>query len=134
ARCLIFCDETDPLPDLQARAILTHILAAPLPDGLKITAMREGGFQDAFYQARLTGDADAVAALLELGGADPKDLTTDPLADLGPVNTDWWDAAAMPDLRTVQLTSPTLPYLAAGVAPDPALPGQFIIYLWGFET
>jgi hypothetical protein len=130
AGCLIFCDDTTPLPDDQARQTLQGILGAPLPDGLTITAMRKGGFQDDFYQARLTGDAAAVTALLAIGGLTMDDLTTDP-TDFGPKNTDWWDVTTHPDLRAVQMPSPALPYLAIGIAPDAT---GFVIYLWAFET
>jgi hypothetical protein len=130
AGCLFSCDDTAPLPDDQARAILQGILGAPLPDGLTITAMREGGFQDEFYQARLTGDATAVTALLAIGGLTMDDMTTG-VTDFGPKNTDWWDVETHPDLRAVQMPSPALPYLAIGIAPDAA---GFVIYLWAFET
>jgi hypothetical protein len=130
AECLIFCDDTAILPDDQARATLQGILGAPLPDGLTITAMREGGFQDAFYQARLTGDAAAVTALLAIGGLTMADLTTEPM-DFGPDDLDWWDVASHTDLRAAELPSPTLPYLSIGVASDPA---GYVIYLWCFQT
>ena len=130
AECLFFCDDTATLPDDQARTVLQGILGAPVPDGLTVTAMRQGGFQDAFYQARLTGNAASVTALFAIGGLTMDDLTTDP-TDFGPQNTDWWDVTTHPDLRAVQMPSPTLPYLAIGIAPDGT---GFVIYLWAFET
>jgi hypothetical protein len=130
AECLIFCDDTAILPDDQARATLQGILGAPLPDGLTITAMRIGGFQDAFYQARLTGDAAAVTALLAIGGLTMADLTSDP-TDFGPKNTDWWDVTSQADLRGAAMPTPTLRFLSIGIAPASA---GFVIYLWGYDA
>jgi hypothetical protein len=130
AGCLFACDDTMLLPDAEARAILKGILGAPLPAGLTITAMREGGFQDEFYQTRMTGDVAALTALLAVGGLTMADLTTSPM-DFGPKNTDWWDVKTHPDLRAAQMPSPTLPYAAIGIAPEDA---GFVIYLWAFET
>jgi hypothetical protein len=130
ADCFMFCDSNTILTDDRARATLQSILGAPLPAGLTVTIMREGGFQDTFYQARMTGDASGVAALLAIGGRSMADLTATP-RDFGPDDLEGWDVASRPDLRSTEMPSPTLPYLSIGVAADGA---GFLIYLWAFET
>jgi hypothetical protein len=130
ADCFMFCDSNTVLTGDRARTTLQSILGAPLPAGLTVTTMREGGFQDTFYQARMTGDASAVAALLAIGGRSMADLIATP-AHFGPDDLEGWDAASHPDLRSTEMPSPTLPYLSIGVAADRA---GFVIYLWGFET
>lgn len=130
ADCFMFCDSSAILPDDQARATLQFIIGAPLPDGVTITAMREGGFQDTFYQARLTGDESAVSALLAIGGLTMEDLVGNAIG-FGPDDMDWWDVATRSDLRSADMPSPTLPYAAIGIAPDAE---GYTIYLWAFET
>jgi hypothetical protein len=130
AECLVVCEDEDmiDLPDDEARARLHSILGAPLPDGLTITAMREVGFQDIFYQARLTGDATAVKALLAIGGETTTSLRPE-LREFGPQDTDWWDIANRADLRSTAMHTPTLRYLNIGVASEAA---GFVIYVWAY--
>lgn len=131
--CLLFCDEKELSP-AKAIIVFNGDLGAPLPDGVKMVGMLEGGFQDRFIQVRLTATASGVDALMALRGKKVADLTDGAAFDFGPERPIWWDVGNRSDLKGADFGSPSLANLMIGVAAEPKQPGQFAVYFFGFDT
>ncbi len=141
AGCLVFCGDPQ-ITDLTIAATrLAGDLGGPLPDGVDVTHMLEGGFQDRFILARLEPNDPGVAQFLKLLGLTDADLTPEndngtaaEILDSAAANPDWWDWQTTTNLRIAQTHSASLPYLAVGIAAKPGVLDRYVIYLWGFET
>jgi hypothetical protein len=134
AGCLIFCPKNDEVPAARAAQTFARVLGQPLPKGVIVLGMIDGGFQDRFIQVKLRAtDAGAVAVLAALGVApaamgpmDGRQTTINPAA--------WWDIDTRPDLRGTDARLAGFPYAFAARARDPADPARWLVYVLAFQT
>ncbi|MGL4234712.1 hypothetical protein [Tabrizicola sp.] len=133
AQCLLSCDQeiTDPA---EARRILLTAIGGEVPTELQFHGMFLGGFQDAFIQAKFSGDKTAVAALLASFGARMEDLQPDPDPYLGPGEPDWWDPEDQRDMQTLPTRKVAGYFIDISVCSDPAAPDRYLVYISAYQT
>lgn len=127
--CGLLCSDTVTSAPSEVTDLAAADLGFPLPPGVTPVAAREGGFQDRFIQIRLAAsDAGLDALLASFGHARADmDITT---TYLGPPGPAWWPGPVTGP--TIALTAPRLDFLT--LAAEPAAPGQWHLYVWGFDT
>lgn len=134
AGCLFFCDENDEVPPAQAGPALEAVLGAPLPPGLQVTGMIDGGFQDRFIQVRLRGSADGAAALWPLLGIDPATMRSPDGMQLTIAEADWWDVETRADALAALAVLRGFPNAWALWSASPDDPELIDVYLFAFQT
>ncbi len=128
-RRLVACDEVTTGAEAAARA--QAALGVDLPPGATVIGLVEGGFQDAFVQARIevAGSLDAVLRTL---GTNQAALGPDPAAHLGPTGPAWWEDARRRKLRIAPAALPG--FARATVAVAPGEEADWTLLLWAFQT
>ena len=118
AGCLIFCPKNDEVPAARAAPTLSSVLGQPLPDGVAVLGMIDGGFQDRFIQVKLTANASGLTQLLSLLKVD--DNAFGPLGDRQTtINAaTWWDIDAHTDVTAADATLPGFAYAFVARAHD----------------
>ncbi len=97
--CLIFCGN----PDLDPAGALDRFeveLRNPLPGGVTLIGMIDGGFQDRFIQVRLTATPKGAEALLNLMGQSLVTLGTQNVRLTGAEKAEWWDVDVFSAMQT----------------------------------
>ncbi len=134
AQCLLFCDE-EILPPEQAAETFAADLGQPLPEGVTVLGMVNGGFQDRFIQVKLrAGDDAALQALLSALQVDPAALAAPEAAQLTITSAPFWDIEGAEDLRIATGTMAGFAHATVAVAPDPEDAGARFVYLIAFQT
>lgn len=130
--CLIFCGTGEVAAD-EAVPVFERDLRAPLPEGVVLTGMIDGGFQERFIQVRLTATEDGAAALLSMLNVAPEAMKPAPGRDLAFTEVDWWDTADRPDLTIAEARLGTFAAAWAARARDPQDPSRWLIYIAAHE-
>ncbi|EEW25800.1 hypothetical protein [Rhodobacter ferrooxidans] len=135
AGCLFFCDDAGkPLPADKALASFTADLGAPLPTGVDLLALYEGGFNDRFGQVKLRASLEGRDALLA--------LIVPPGGQFAPLNgqqleiikAPGWDPLSHPDLTVAAGRLGRFATTHVALAADPSDPALTLIYITAFET
>jgi hypothetical protein len=129
-RCLLDCDEHLFGADAVLRA--EELLDMPLPEGVEVTVVHEGGFQDPFLQLRLEvpkAETERVVALLGGTLAEFAPLSTE---TFGPGGSAWWDVETRGGVRAGRGDLNTYDWTMIGVS-EPRH-GRRSIYVWAFQT
>jgi hypothetical protein len=108
-------------------------LLGPLPEGVKVERMLEGGFQDVFVQARLSVDEGALPGLMAWANLTEADFGPDDYPFLGPETPSWYDYGNLDGLVVAE-GQVGWRYVTLAVAPDPEAPGRWRAYLFSFVT
>ncbi len=130
ALCLLGCDAE--ITGVEATARLADLLGAPLPPGAKVLGLVEGGFQDAYLQARVSVSEPEFGQLLALMGVKRSDLSATTTPDLGPPAPAWFDPRVSEDLRSAIGDIPSFAYVTIVVAPEPD--DRYSMWIWAFRT
>lgn len=129
-RCAVACDQVTTGAEAAARA--EAALGVALPPGATVVGLVEGGFQDAFVQARIEVERGAMEAVLKRLGIDRTLVRPQPGADLGPPGPEWWEEARRKDPWLATATLPRFAYAVVGVAPGAGK--GFTLLVWAFQT
>jgi hypothetical protein len=141
AGCLIFCPANDEVRPFRARRAFERVLGQPLPDGVGVEGMIDGGFQDRFIQVKLKATDEGLSRLLGILKVDPASFG--PMGDrqttISPAM--WWDIDTRTDLVGADATLDGFPYaFVARASPDanpirpPDAPREWLIYILAFQT
>ena len=133
AGCLIFCDNTG-MNATDARAYLEAELAAPLPEGVEVLVMLEGGFQDTFIEVELAGPPDAISAMLRMLAIDPGTLEPVQAAEFGAAAAPVWSLRPDMALHGAEGRLGHFAYARVAVTRVPDAAGHLRLYLFAFET
>lgn len=128
-RCIVACDATSTGPEAADRLAL-H-LDHPLPGGVAVVGLVEGGFQDAFIQARLEVPAANLGRLLRDLALDPAGLAPRADEDFGPPGPAWWDPENEDGLVVGHGNLDAFASTLMGVVPGET---ATTVYLWAFQT
>lgn len=129
-RCLVACDEATE--GLEAAERLAVHLDYPLPDSVQVVGLVEGGFQDAFIQARLEVPEGDLTRLLSDLALDPAELAPRRSESFGPTGFGWWDAETRDGLLVGYGDLNAYDWTLVGVTPSDE--GVTTVYLWAFQT
>jgi hypothetical protein len=129
-RCLAACDEVMTGAEAAARA--QSALGVALPPGAAVAGLVEGGFQDAFVQARIEVPRDGLDAALKSLGTHPAALRPDRDAGLGPPGPAWWEDARQGELRLAPAAFPGFAHAVVAVTPGDG--SSLTLLLWAFQT
>lgn len=134
-RCAVACDVVTTGQEAAARA--EAALGAALPEGAAAVGLVEGGFQDAFVQARLEVEREAMAATLKRLGVERATVGPRPVLDLGPPGPPWWEEARRGGPGSGLWFGPaSLPRFAhAAIGMGPSGDGEgYTVLVWAFQT
>ncbi len=129
-RCIAPCDEVTTGVEAAARAEAAPGVVLP-PDATMIGPV-EGGFQDAFVQARVDVEPGATPVALKRLGIEPTAIRPGRGADLGPPGPAWWQEARRTDLLFVPATLPGFAHAVVGVRPGDGT--GYTLLIWAFQT
>ncbi len=133
AGCLIFCGD----PDLDPADALDRFeveLRNPLPGGVTLIGMIDGGFQDRFIQVRLTATAEGAEALLNLMQQSLATLGTRTAPLTGAEKAQWWDADTFSTMQTGQAKLDGFYETRIGIAPEPDAADRLAIFIFAFQV
>lgn len=137
----VLCEQHKVTQGPEAATRLAGYLGGPLPDGVVVSHLLEGGFQDSFIVVRLEANDPGLQQFVKLLGlTDEQFFTRNDAETAGQVldgaaeKPDWWDWQTTTDLRVAKTETPALPFLSVGLASKPGVLDRYVIYLWGFET
>ena len=135
-RCIVACDVVTEGADAAAR--VEAVLGIPVPPEAEVVGLVEGGFQDAFAQARFEADGPALDALLAAIGAKRGDLTLrdDPYASpyAGDDGPSWWDVTGTRKILGAEGALPGYAYTTLLARPPRGERARWTVYLWAFQT
>lgn len=130
AGCLAFCD--DEVPAGEARSRFEATLGQPLPEGVDVLGMIDGGFQDRFIQVKLRATQGAAPELYALLGASEGAFAPVAGQQLVIAEAEWWDVLARdPQVAEGRLASFASVHVARSLEQDA---DAVLIYVIAFQT
>ena len=133
AWCVLLCGPEQQLQGSEAADRLTNWIG-PMPPGVEVVGLAEGGFQDVTIQVRLLVNEKGLRPVLALLRVKKEALTVRDDLYMGPDAPRWFDWDSHENLRSAGGHTRWLDGLTVAVAPDPDVPGHWRLYLWGFTT
>lgn len=129
-RCIAACAEVTTEAEAAKRA--QAALGLALPTGATVVGLVEGGFQDAFVQARIEVERSAMDALLKRLGIERTMARPSPDAYLGPPAPAWFEDVRSRDPWFAPATLSRFAHAMVGVAPGEGT--GFSLLLWAFQA
>ncbi|MFN4201614.1 MAG: hypothetical protein ACK4GM_00980 [Tabrizicola sp.] len=111
---------------------LEQELGRPFPEGVTLTGVLQGGFQDQFVQIRLSVAPEVLDEILQALGTSREALVPDPPLQREIVAADWWKLDDRQDVQGAEVTFGHFAHAAVFLAPE--ADGRLSLWLIAFEV
>ncbi len=108
-------------------------LGQPLPPGVVVDGILEGGFQERFVYIKMTAPETELHSIFDLLAVDNTTFRETGPAQSG-IDAPWWTINQHPGLFIAPATFGHFPQATISLAPDPADATVIFIYLFAHET